>query len=182
MAAAEKAQLAKAWLHHGVERIGWPGLLGLALGGMAATFWLVEVIPLEADNAKRHNDIVALRAQIEAQQEGVPEAEAHRLAGLPGGGDLLPLVAAVHDVARQQRIALEFGEYVWQRESGDRPASYRMTFPARGCYASLREWISGLLAARPELALEKFDLRRDSIGSDTLDARVRFSVRLEERT
>lgn len=177
--AAANAQLALGWLRYGAERLGWPGLLGLALGGVAATLWLAVVIPLEADNAERQARIVALRAQLEAQPDIVPVAEARNLAGLRGGNALLPLVAAVHAGARQQRIALELGEYVWQRESGNRQARYRMIFPARGSYADLRNWTTGLLAARPELVLEEFDLRRENIGSATLDARVQFSVRLE---
>jgi len=180
--AATNAQLALGWLRYGAERLGWPGLLGLALGGAAAITWLAVVIPLEADNAERRDSIAALRAKLEAQPEIVPAAEARNLAGLPGGNALLPLVAAVHAGARRQNIALELGEYIWQRESGNRPARYRMIFPARGSYGDLRNWTIGLLAARPELVLEEFDLRRENIGSATLDARVQFSVRLEGKT
>lgn len=182
MGAPANVQLALAWLRYGAERLGWPGLLGLVLGGTAATLWLAVVIPLETDNAEQRANIFALRARIEAQPEIVPAAEARTLAGLPGGNALLPLVAAVHAGARQQRIALELGEYVWQRESGNRPARYRMIFPARGNYANLRGWTAALLAAQPELVLEEFDLRRENIGSETLDARVQFSVRLEGKT
>ena len=179
MAIPVNGQLALAWLRYGAERLGWPGLLGLALGGAAATLWLAVVLPLEADNAERRANIVALRAKLEAQPEIVPAAEARNLAGLPGGNALLPLVAAVHAGARQHRVALELGEYVWQNGSGTRPARYRLIFPARGSYPNLRDWTSGLLAARPELVLEEFDLRRENIGSDTLDARVQFSLRVD---
>jgi hypothetical protein len=184
MGAPANVQLVLAWLRYGVERLGWPGLLGLVLGGAAATLWLAVVIPLEADTAEQRANIVALRARLEAQPETgiVPAAEARKLAGLPGGNALLPLVAAVHAGARQHRIVLELGEYVWQRESGNRPARYRMIFPARGNYANLRGWTTVLLAAQPELVLEEFDLRRENIGSETLDARVQFSVRLEGKT
>ncbi len=179
MAMPANAQLALAWLRYGAERLGWPGQLGLALGAAALAAWLAMVIPLEAENAERRASMAELRARIESQPDVVPAAEVRTLAALPGGNALLPLVAAVHAGARQQRIALELGEYVWQRESGNRPARYRMTFPARGSYMNLRGWTAALLAARPELVLEEFDLRRDNIGSESLDARVQFSVRVE---
>jgi hypothetical protein len=182
MGVPANTQLALDWLRHGAERLGWPGLLGLVLGSAAVTVWLAVVVPLAADNAEKRASIVVLRAQFEAQPEIVPAAEARNLAGLPGGHALLPLVAAVHAGARQQHIALELGEYVWQQENGNRPARYRMIFPARGSYANLRGWTTALLAARPELVLEEFNLRRENIGSEMLDTRVQFSVRLEGKT
>lgn len=178
MGAPANVQLALAWLRYGAERLGWPGLLGLALGSAAAITWLAVVVPLEADNAKQRDNIADLRARIESKPDIVPAAEARTLAALPGGNALLPLVAAVHAGARQQGVALELGEYVWQNGSGTRPARYRMIFPARGSYPKLRNWTAGVLAARPDLVLEEFDLRRENIGSESLDTRVQFSVRV----
>lgn len=172
-------QLGLAWLRYGAERLGWPGMLGLALGGAALATWLIAIAPLDAGNAARRDKLATLRASLAMQPESIPAAEARVVAGLPGGNALLPLVAAVHAGARAQNVALEQGEYVWQRGTGDGPARYRMIFPARGSYAGLRGWTATLLAARSELVLEEFDLRRENIGSATVEARVQFSVRLE---
>lgn len=176
------AAFALAWLRHGAARLGWPGLLGLALGVAAAAGGVAVVQPLETGSAALREQVAAARAQLEAKPAALPETEALTLARLPGGAALVPLVAAVHAGARQHQIALDQGEYVWQRETGSRAARYRMIFPARGTYSQLRGWTAGLLAAHPELVLDEFDLRRESIGSETVEARVQFGVRVEEQT
>lgn len=173
---------ALAWLRYGAERLGWPGMLGLALGAVATVAGLAVVHPLETSSQALRARIAALHAQLDAKSEVLPEKEAHTLASLPGGSALMPLVAAVHAGARQRQITLDHGEYVWQRETGSQAARYRMIFPARGTYGHLRGWTADLLAARPELALEEFDLRRENIGSEAVEARVQFSVRVEDRT
>lgn len=175
-------RLGLAWLRYGADRLGWPGLLGLALGGAALATWLIVIAPLDAGNAARRDKLATLRARLAVQPDIIPAADARVVVGLPGGNALLPLVAAVHAGARAQNVALEQGEYIWQRGTGDRSAHYRMNFPARGSYAGLRGWTATLLAARPELILEKFDLRRENIGSAAVEARVQFSVRLEGAT
>lgn len=182
MATAAKRQQLIDWLRYAADRLGWPGLVGLALGSAAAACWLAVVIPLDADNAAKRGSIATLRARLDAQQKDAPTAELRKQTGLSGDSALLPLVEAIHTAARQQNIALDVGEYVWQRESESQPARYRMIFPAHGSYVNLRAWTAALLAARPELTLEAFDLRRDSIGSDTLEAHIQFSTRLEQKS
>lgn len=171
-----------AWLRYAADVLGWPGLLGLGLGGAAALFWLSVVLPLATGNAERREHIEALQALVAARQaaEPAPADAAQPLASLPDGHALLPLVAAVHAGADRQGIALDSGEYVWQRASAQRPASYRMSFPARGRYADLRCWTAALLVAHPELTLDEFNLRREDIGAETLESRVQFSVQVED--
>jgi len=176
------AAFALAWLRYSAERLGWPGMLGLALGVAAVVAGFAVVHPLETSSQALRERIAALHAQLAAKSAALPEKEAHTLASLPGGSALVPLVAAVHAGAGQRQIALEHGEYVWQRETGSQAARYRMIFPARGTYSHLRSWTADLLAARPELVLEEFDLRRENIGSETIEARVQFSVRVEDRS
>lgn len=171
--------LALAWLRHGVERLGWPGLLGLALCLGGAAGWQAGLRPLEQENRALAERIAALRAERAAQPAELPAAERRALERLPGGEALAPLVAAVFAAARQERVEIAQGEYALQREPGGQAARYRMSFPARGSYPALRAWTSGLLAAHPGLALDEFDLRRENIGSTTVEARVQFSLRLE---
>jgi len=57
-----------------------------------------------------------------------------------------------------------------------------MSFPASGTYPQLRAWANDILMHHPELVLEQFDFRRDSIASQTVEARVRFAVRVGQGT
>lgn len=172
---------ALAWLRYLAGLLAWPGLLGLALAAAAAGIDLLATGRLVAQNDGLQQEVSRLRRQAAAAApRELPASEIRSLAQLPGGSDLSPFVAAIHAGARQRQIVLEQGEYVWQEANATRAASYRMTFPARGSYPQVRGWAADLLARHPELVLEQFDFRRDSIASQVVEARVRFALRMEK--
>jgi hypothetical protein len=191
-----------AWMRYLAQRIGWPGVLGLALAVVAAGIDLLATGRLAEQNAKLVQGIARQRAQAARVAENNLPVHATLLAQLPGGSDLAPVVAAIHAGARQHQIALEQGEYVWQDGAANpsanssansaanssansvtkSAASYRMSFPASGTYPQLRAWANDILMHHPELVLEQFDFRRDSIASQTVEARVRFAVRVGQGT
>jgi len=191
-----------AWMRYLAQRIGWPGVLGLALAVVAAGIDLLATGRLAEQNAKLVQGIARQRAQAARAAENNLPVHATLLAQLPGGSDLAPVIAAIHAGARQHQIALEQGEYVWQdgaanpsansagnpvanssaNASAKSAASYRMSFPASGTYPQLRAWANDILMHHPELVLEQFDFRRDSIASQTVEARVRFAVRVGQGT
>ena len=191
-----------AWMRYLAQRIGWPGVLGLALAVVAAGIDLLATGRLAEQNAKLVQGIARQRAQAARVAENNLPVRATLLAQLPGGSDLAPVIAAIHAGARQHQIALEQGEYVWQdgaanpsansagnpvanssaNASAKSAASYRMSFPASGTYPQLRAWANDILMHHPELVLEQFDFRRDSIASQTVEARVRFAVRVGQGT
>jgi hypothetical protein len=183
-----------AWMRYLAQRIGWPGVLGLALAVVAAGIDLLATGRLAEQNAKLAQGIARQRAQAARAAENNLPVHATLLAQLPGGSDLAPVIAAIHAGARQHQIALEQGEYVWQDGAANSvtssvansvtksAASYRMSFPASGTYPQLRAWANDILMHHPELVLEQFDFRRDSIASQTVEARVRFAVRVGQGT
>lgn len=169
-----------AWGHYFFRRLGWPGLLGLALALAAAATHLVGVVPIQEHNDQLRMEADRLRQLAAVQPETLPPAEIRTLAALPSGDELMPLVAAVHAGARRRQVVLDQGEYLWQGDAGTRTGRYRMTFPARGSYPQLRGWAADVLAEWPALALDEFDFRRDNIGSESVQAQVRFTVRVGE--
>jgi hypothetical protein len=175
------AALGIAWLRHLAERLGWPGLLGIALVAGAGIAEFVAVVELDGRNAGLRRQVAQLRAQVAAGAAAALPASG-ALADLPGSHALTPVVAAVHAGARRRQVVLEQGEYLWQREVGSRSARYRMVFPVRGTYPQLRGWAADVLAGNPEMALEEFNFRRETVGSDIVEARVRFALRVEDRS
>ena len=172
-----------AWSRYLIDRIGWPGLLGMLLAVLAIGTELLVTQPIVRQNEGLQQDLVRLQQQaLDSSASVLPDSETRSLAHLPGGDDLIPVVAAIHAGAQQHQIALEQGEYIWQEANKTRAASYRMTFPARGPYPQLRDWVASVLARYPALVLEQFDFRRDSIASPSIEARVRFAVRLGKTT
>lgn len=170
-----------AWLGWGryyAARLAWPGLLGLGLMLGAAAIQMAGVMPTEERNEALRLATERLRERTAVQAEALPAVDVHRLAALPSGDELVPLVASVHALAHGRQVSLDQGEYSWQGDAGGRSGRYRMSFPARGRYPQLRGWAADVLAEWPALALEEFDFRRDTIGNENVEAQVRFSVRV----
>jgi hypothetical protein len=169
-----------AWLHYLAARLAWPGIIGLALAIAALGVDVAAIARVQRQNDGLRDEVGRLGKQSAAAARLLTAADARSLERLPGGSDLAPLVAAVHASARQRNIVLEQGEYVWQDGNAGRGTSYRMSFPARGTYPELRGWIADMLARHPQLQLEQFDVRRESIVSHVVDARVRLKLRMEK--
>lgn len=182
-AIAPVATLAHAldWLRYLAGRLGWVGMLGLALAATALGIDLLATSRMAAHSDMLQQDIARLRRQATAVADsGLPASETRKLAQLPDGSDLAPVVAAIHAGAHRRQIVLDQGEYVWQGATANRAASYRMLFPAKGSYPQLRGWAEDMLTQHPELVLEQFDFRRENIANPVVEARVRFAVRMEK--
>lgn len=174
---------ATLWLALGryhATRLAWPGLLGLVLLLAAAAIQLAGVMPMLQSNEELRLEVEQLRERAAVQADAVPAVDGRTLAALPSGDELVPLVASVHDLARGRQVVLDHGEYAWQAEAGGRSGRYRMSFPARGGYPQLRGWAADVLVEWPVLVLEEFDFRRETIGSENVEAQVRFTVRVGE--
>jgi len=168
-----------AWLRYLAIRLAWPGQLGLLLVLAAAALALIAASQVDVQNTTLRQEAGELRQQLATETTSLPEAESNNLRVLPGGDELVPLVAAVHACARRREVALDEGEYVWAKEPGGRSGRYRMLFPAHGTYPQLRGWAADVLARRPALVLDEFNVRRENIGSAQVEARVRFSARID---
>jgi hypothetical protein len=165
------------WLRFLADRLGLPGLIGLALA-IAAALTLALLPGLDAERQRLEKRIAAVRDA--APPAGVEPGKAQALALLPAGHDLAPLVAAIHEGARRHRIRLQQGEYAWHADAGG-SGRYRMVFPAQGTYPQLRRWTEDVLAAQPGLAVEQLDFWRQTIASTSVEVRVRFAVRTERK-
>jgi len=53
-----------------------------------------------------------------------------------------------------------------------------VTFPVRGTYAQVRGFVNAVLDAVPAAALDEITLKRQAIGDQNLEARVRFTLYL----
>lgn len=51
-----------------------------------------------------------------------------------------------------------------------------LELPVRGAYPEIRNWLTDVLAAMPEVALDGLSFKRADIGSPDVEARVRFVI------
>ena len=166
-------------LKRGLLKLRWPGMLGLALLGLALAFYALGVRPVQS----RLTALEAERAQLDARlgsrgPSGEPETGSTQLATFygffPAATALPELLRTVQRAAEANGLRLDKGEYRLNHEAGFPLARYLVTLPLHGGYAEVRKFVNDVLDTVPAAALEDLTLRREEIGDTQVEARVRF--------
>jgi Tfp pilus assembly protein PilO len=170
-------------IKRGLLRLRWPGLLGATLLVVAAGFALFGVQPAR----DRLRALDAQRAEL-ASRAGSPQGQEERPTQRGQLGNFyafFPLTEAVPEMlgkiqraAERNDLTLAKGEYKLAEERDFRLARYQVTLPVTGAYSQVRGFVNDVLDAVPSAALDELTLKREAIGDDALEARVRFTLYL----
>ena len=176
------------WLspHALVEKIGWPGLAGLACG-LAALLLQATVgssLALQRDGLQAQASAWRERLQTSgvagpSRDESTTAQLIRFYAGFPGVESAPDWLARIQAAARHSGIVLQAGEYRLEQRSGERLQRYAIVLPVRGSYAQLRGFVDRVLSDIPSAALDDIELRRESATSPALDARIRLTLYLK---
>lgn len=83
-------------------------------------------------------------------------------------------------IAQQNNLVLNEGEYKTTREKVGRLVRYQIILPVRGQYPQIREFLAAIPAEIPIIALENVEFERENISADTVQARIRLVLYLEQ--
>lgn len=165
---------------------GWPGLAGVVLmtAGIAI---LITAVPHQRELAAS-NQAIAERAH----QDYLRMATAEGQGKLTGAEALIrfrerlsPDIDADSAFEIIQRDAQKNGlapigtEYKWQRTPGTGLAEVSIAVPMKAGYPPVRAFVKDVLADVPGLALDQFEVQRESIAVSVVDARLRFTLYLK---
>lgn len=142
----------------------------------------------------------ATRASVQPlkQQVAAAKAEAVNSLRLREGGDAPPLAAQFDDfyrnfpprqnaldllqkvyaAAANHGIQLSQGEYRMSPDKTGRLVGYQINLPVKGKYAQLRKFAVQMLNDVPVASLDELTLRRDTVASADVDARIRLTIYL----
>ena len=171
-------------LREAVERLGPTGVVGVALLVFAATLYATAVAPRAAERAALQAEAERLRERL--QMSGSPvgakgtlaEQLATFYAFFPPAQSSPDWLGKIHAAAKAKGLVLQSGEYKLERSADSRLARYQITLPVTGSYAQLRGFVGQVLADVPAAALEEITLRRESVASSRLEARIRLTLYL----
>lgn len=168
-----------------IERLGRLGVAGIALLVFAATYQLTAVAPLDAELSELRTQADALRKRLsmhgspaDAPRAGAPEQLATFYAFFPAAQSSPDWLGKIHLAARAKGLQLQSGEYALERTADQKLARYRITLPVVGSYAQIRGFVAQVLADVPAAALDEISLRRESVSSPALEARIRLTLYL----
>lgn len=89
---------------------------------------------------------------------------------------VLTTIKAVLDSAASHGLSSTRAEYLRGRDLRAQAETLQMTVPVHGRYADVRRWIEELLATQTFLAVNELSFKRDEIGLNEIEARVRLTI------
>ncbi len=158
-----------------MNRIGRTGAAGAAMLLFAVIFFFSALLP-------QRQQLMALEHQIQLAHRpgGLAETAPVRLSrfmsSLPRRSELPTVVGQVFTLAATANVTLDRGRYELSPVRGGNLAQYRMTFPIKGHYPDIRQFIDSVLTAIPSAAVEGMRIERKAVGDDNVAADLRFSV------
>jgi hypothetical protein len=165
-----------------VEALGRAGVAGIALIAFAVAAWVSAIVPavaerdllrLEADKLARRG---AAQGSASGRTPGAPEQLATFYAFFPAAASTPDWLSLIHGAAAAQGLTLTSGEYKIARAGTPRLARYQITLPVQGAYPQIRGFIGAVLAEVPSAVVEEVTLKRESVESAKLEARIRIAV------
>lgn len=161
-------------------RIGPAGFIGLLLLAAVAIYYSVVMLPLEAQNQVLRSQVTGARERLElaAAQRGqmAPVTEQEKLGAFykkfPARNETPDLLAQVYKQAELQQVALDEGEYLPATSKDMGLETLRISFPVKGSYAQIRNFIGATLVAIPTLSLDNVSFRREKVSDEIVDAKL----------
>jgi Tfp pilus assembly protein PilO len=167
-----------------LSRLTWRGLAGAALMLFALGFAASALLPARQREVQLKEDVGELRARLrsvgDTAQVVPPRATqlTNFYAFFPHVDTLPDWIGRIHTAAARNGLALESGDYLLERRKEQRLVQYQVTLPVRGSYGQIRGFVAEVLEKVPAAALEDIVLKRESIGTPALEARIRWVIYL----
>lgn len=170
-------------LRREAERLGWTGVVGIALLAFAGMLFLSAVVPLRDEVAGLRTDAADLQRRLgsgdlAAGRPGVAEQLATFYAFFPPPTSSPDWLGRIHEIAKAKGLQLQSGEYRLERAPSPRLARYQMTLPVQGSYAQVRGFVNEVLEQVPAAVLEEISLKRDTVEAARVEARIRLTLYL----
>jgi len=176
------AQLIVALRRFG-HRAGWLGAAGAALAALALAEALTVAHPAALEVADLEAQVLRLRESPRSRREipgGPSEDAASQLEAFerffPPQSEINRVVAQLHEAARQEKLALDRGEYRLAEEQGLGLLRYQITLPVKGNYGSIRGFLRRVLREMPSVSLDGVTLQRQNAGEEAIEAQIRLSA------
>jgi hypothetical protein len=172
----------RRWPRRLRERVGVPGLIGLALLGAGAA--LAAYAPRVTGEAEAlHAAAERARSRLgEVQRQAVrqpaPAQQAAELrAWFPPVQRATADLRVLFDTARKNRIELAHGEYALvPAADASRLQRYEIVLPVRQRYVTIKGFVAELLNAVPHASLAELRIERSAANVEQLDARVHLTL------
>ncbi len=165
------------------NRLGWQGMLGIALLAVAYLFYSVVLEPVEqrarwarakADTSSRN---MILKARMQDAELKSPAVMLERFyAFFATDQAVTDNLAKIYSLAEGNGLVLRHGEYKLQNEKNGRLAQYQIVLPVRGGYLQIRTFAAQVLNKIPTASLDQIRFERKRTGEQNVEAEIKFTL------
>jgi hypothetical protein len=156
-------------------------VLGVGLLLFAAMYVLTASLPARERVRDLQRELVqtAGKPATDTKPTGDIESDLAAFYGFFGrSGSVSEALAKVDESIAASGMAFEAAEYRLVRDPALRLTRYEVTVPLRGTYAQVRTFVGTLLDGMPQVALEDVAVKRESVASPAIEARLRLSIHM----
>ena len=158
------------------------GAVALAVGVLAAIlvlFGALVELDEEYEAARRQAALPPpAPAALPAPPPNANQNLAHFYASLGERRSVDRQLKTLFELAGKNGLTLRQGEYRSAQDRAGRFQTYQLVLPVSGRYGAIWQFAFDALRALPHAALDDVAFRRDAIGSETVEARVRLTLYL----
>ncbi|HEV7801960.1 MAG TPA: hypothetical protein VGP15_12860 [Burkholderiales bacterium] len=164
-----------------LEGLGAAGVLGIGVLLFCAIFYFAGVRPLERELAAQQAAAERLKARAPVQLIAVRDRaeELRRFYGLFPPVDQLPNeLERVYALVRAAHLQVQQGEYRLESR-GSGLLAYHITFPIRGTYGQIRQFVGAALKDMSIASLDTLRFERKKVGDTHLEAQVQLTIHFQ---
>lgn len=172
-----------------LTRLGWIGTAGLGLLVMCLAFYLSALRPTQARLDQLHTNVTSLHDRIQdpagamrANRDTPAQQLVAYYQSFPAQESTPDWLDKIYKAARNQNIPLEQGEYRANRDNTGKLVRYQVTLPVKGTYLQLRQFLAAVLTDIPIAALDHISFERQKIGDEVIEAKIRLTLYLDQKT
>ena len=161
-----------------LDRLGAAGVISLGVLVFCAFFHYSTVRPLEHELLAQRTAAERLKSRSPLEVSSAPDKadEVRRFYELfPPMARLPEELERVYAIAREAGLAIQQGEYRLESR-GSGLLTYRLTFPVRGTYAQIRQFVGAMLKDLPIASIDALRFERRRVGDTQLEGQVRLSI------
>ena len=163
-----------------VERLGAPGVCGIAIFAMCGAFALgtlrSEIAELGRLQAQRAVLMARHSAQAAANDLSPEQRLARFYAGLPRRAEIETVAESIFAIAKSFGITLRQGNYRYAVEPGTRLGRYEISYIAQTEYYRVRLMLRELQRLIPALALQDIAFQRQQVAVPAPEVTLKFSL------
>ena len=160
------------------------GAFVLTLGLIVAIAFMLKVlVDLDEQYAAVRRQAAMPPPPLAAQPAPPPSADqnlAYFYGSLGGRGKVGRQLKTLFALAEKNGLSLRQGEYRAAQDRAGRFYTYQITLPVSGRYGAIWQFAFDALRALPHASLDDVGFRRDAIGSEAVEARLRLTLHLAD--